>query len=47
MTIVATDSAPRSVPWIAVVAVAVGAVFYIKLPTLASLATGFLFNALL
>lgn len=39
MTVAATGSAPRSVPWIAVVAVAVGAVLYIKLPTLAWLAT--------
>ena len=39
MTIAATGSAPRSVPWLAVVALALGAVLYIELPRLASLAT--------
>ena len=39
MTIAATGSAPRSVPWLAVVAVALGVVLYIELPALASLAT--------
>jgi uncharacterized membrane protein YraQ (UPF0718 family) len=39
MTIAAADSAPRSVAWLSAAAVALGAILYFELPTLASLAT--------